>query len=143
MDKGYDASVIAAIFAVQLLMRFGVHPIWEACTLCQEQALEVPFDYSEQDNGVICYRHFSERPYRYHATPRALYFVRQFQYVTFETLEKIQLSQETKQEIWALIDHLYDSYVGIHFKERTYFKTDKHLEHLAQTLRQKRIDKKS
>ena len=140
MDRGYDPSVIAAIFAIQILNRFGVSPQWDRCALCGEDRLEVPFDYSERDNGIICYRHFQEKK-RYHATPRAIYFIRQFQHVTFDLLEEIQLSEETKEEIWQVIDALYDSYTGIHIKSRSYMDQSDQVEALAQQLRQRRIDK--
>lgn len=140
MDKGYDASVIAAIFAIQVLNRFGVTPEWDRCVCCGENRFDIPFDYSEQYNGVICYRHF-DTLHRYHATPRAIYFIRQFTHVTFELLEEITLSDETKEEIWRVIDTLYDSYTGVHLKSRSYSDHSSNVEALFAKLRQTRIDK--
>lgn len=122
MDKGYDASIIAAIFAVQMLSRFGIRPQFEHCTLCGETSSRIPYDFCEQTGGIVCARHFETLPYRYHATPRAIYFLRQFQHVSFEWLDKINVTQETKDEIWQCIDQLYDSYVGVRVKSREYIK---------------------
>lgn len=141
MNKKYDASVIAAIFAIQLLPRFGVRPTFNRCTLCSESRMDVPFDFCEQTGGVICYRHFETQPRRYHATPRAIYFLRQFQEVKLSTLESIELSYDTKQEIWDCIDHLYDSYVGIFPKSRQYIK--KMQQATQALLSQRSVDKKT
>lgn len=122
MERGYDASIIAAIFGVQMLTRFGVHPVFEHCTICGETSHRIPYDFCEQTGGIVCQRHFDDLPYRYHATPRALYFLRQFQHVSFEMLEKISVTDETKREIWDCIDQIYDGYLGVRVKSREYIK---------------------
>lgn len=120
LDEGYDADVILNIFELQLLPRFGVQPEFHHCTLCGETSLTVPFDYSSETGGVICYRHFNEGLNRYHAHPRAVYFARLFQEISLEQIKTIQLKDDTKQWIRALIDQLYDEYVGLSLKSKQF-----------------------
>lgn len=58
--------------------------------------------------------------HRYHAYPRAVYFVRMFSAISYDKISGIHLKEETKQAIRDLIDQLYDEYVGIHLKSKKF-----------------------
>ena len=117
MDQGDDAEIITNIFEVQILQRFGIAPIWTHCVVCGET--KGKFDYSSKYGGVICERHWSMDDHRYHADPRAVYFVRMFSAISYDKISGIHLKEETKQAIRELIDQLYDEYVGIHLKSKS------------------------
>ncbi len=88
MDQGDDAEIITNIFEVQILQRFGIAPIWTHCVVCGET--KGKFDYSSKYGGVICERHWSMDDHRYHADPRAVYFVRMFQlFLMIKSVESI------------------------------------------------------
>lgn len=118
MNEGSDAEIITNIFEVQLLQRFGIAPIWTHCVACGET--KGRFDYSSKFGGVLCERHWNQDLHRYHADPRAVYFVRMFSAITFERIKNISVKEETKGEIRKFIDSLYDEYVGIHLKSKKF-----------------------
>ncbi|EMF0598726.1 DNA repair protein RecO [Enterococcus faecium] len=131
MDQGDDAEIITNIFEVQILQRFGIAPIWTHCVVCGET--KVKFDYSSKYGGVICERHWSMDDHRYHADPRAVYFVRMFSAISYDKISGIHLKEETKQAIRELIDQLYDEYVGIHLKSKKFIDQMKSWAHVLKT----------
>ncbi len=131
MDQGDDAEIITNIFEVQILQRFGIAPIWTHCVVCGET--KGKFDYSSKYGGVICERHWSMDNHRYHADPRAVYFVRMFSAISYDKISGIHLKEETKQAIRELIDQLYDEYVGIHLKSKKFIDQMKSWAHVLKT----------
>ncbi|MFR4800653.1 MAG: DNA repair protein RecO [Enterococcus faecium] len=131
MDQGDDAEIITNIFEVQILQRFGIAPIWTHCVVCGET--KEKFDYSSKYGGVICERHWSMDDHRYHADPRAVYFVRMFSAISYDKISGIHLKEETKQAIRELIDQLYDEYVGIHLKSKKFIDQMKSWAHVLKT----------
>ncbi|HAQ1851914.1 TPA: DNA repair protein RecO, partial [Enterococcus faecium] len=131
MDQGDDAEIITNIFEVQILQRFGIAPIWTHCVVCGET--KGKFDYSSKYGGVICERHWSMDDHRYHADPRAVYFVRMFSAISYDKISGIHLKEETKQAIRELIDQLYDEYVGIHLKSKKFINQMKSWAHVLKT----------
>ena len=131
MDQGDDAEIITNIFEVQILQRFGIAPIWTHCVVCGET--KGKFDYSSKYGGVICERHWSMDDHRYHADPRAVYFVRMFSAISYDKISGIHLKEETKQAIRELIDQLYDEYVGIHLKSKKFIDQMKSWAHVLKT----------
>ena len=93
MDQGDDAEIITNIFEVQLLQRFGIAPIWTHCVVCGET--QGKFDYSSKYGGVICEKHWGMDHHRYHADPRAVYFVRMFSAISYDKINGISLKEET------------------------------------------------
>lgn len=128
MDQGDDAEIITNIFEVQLLQRFGIAPIWTHCVVCGKT--QGKFDYSSKYSGVLCEEHWPMDHRRYHADPRAVYFVRMFSAISYDKITGIDLKDETKAEIRKLIDQLYDEYVGIHLKSKKFIDQMKSWEHV-------------
>ncbi|OHO44722.1 DNA repair protein RecO [Enterococcus sp. HMSC035B04] len=131
MDQGDDAESITNIFEVQILQRFGIAPIWTHCVVCGET--KGKFDYSSKSGGVICEKHWPMDEHRYHADPRAVYFVRMFSAISYDKISGIHLKEETKQAIRDLIDQLYDEYVGIHLKSKKFIDQMKSWAHVLKT----------
>lgn len=116
IEEKADPSVVANIFEIQLLPKFGVTPNFKACAICgQDQGR---FDYSMQYAGVLCEKHFHMDERRLHWSPKATHFIRMFSQLPYEKLGQVSLKGETKAEIRAAIDSLYEEYVGIHLKSR-------------------------
>ncbi|MFV0561375.1 MAG: DNA repair protein RecO [Enterococcus sp.] len=118
MDAGDDAEIITNIFEIQLLQRFGVAPIWTHCMICGET--QGKFDYSSKYNGILCERHWQNDPHRYHADPRAIYFIRMFSAISYDQITGIHLKEETKQLIRQTVDQLYEEYVGLNLKSKKF-----------------------
>ena len=118
MEEGQDAEIIVNIFEMNLLHYFGVHPDLNACRVCGSQ--EEPFDYSARFSGVLCARHFHEDPHRLHINPAAIYFSRLFLRIKPSQVQDITIKAENKKAIRTFIDFLYDEYVGIRLKSKSY-----------------------
>lgn len=118
MDVGMDAEVIVNIFEMNALRYFGVHPQLEACRVCGSR--QEPFDFSARFSGVLCSRHFHEDPHRLHINPAAIYFSRLFLAIKPEQVQDISIKEDNKKAIRQFIDFLYDEYVGIRLKSKSY-----------------------
>lgn len=123
IDDGFDPEIITNINEIQLLTVFGVAPYWESCVVCQRT--DLPFDYSEKYGGLLCQQHWQLDPYRFHASQRAIYFLRQFSIVDLPKLHSIQLKLATKKELRRIIDRIYRDTVGVSLKSK------KFIDHMA------------
>ena len=118
MNDGADGETIMNIFEVQIMQRFGVALNWQRCGVCGKTT--GAFDYSSKYSGVLCQEHWSMDPRRYHADPRAVYFIRMFNSINYDAINTINLKPETKKAIRQTLDQLYDEYIGLHLKSKKF-----------------------
>lgn len=118
IDGGFDPQIITHIVEVQLLRVFGVAPQLESCAVCHETA--GPFDYSEAYGGLLCSKHWHLDPHRFHASQRAIYFLRLFSAVDLTQIHSIKVKPETKAELKKIIDQLYTDTVGVYLKSKRF-----------------------
>jgi len=128
IDEGLDAEVIMNIFEIRFLRYFGVMPELRGCVICG--VTEGAFDYSSLHHGLLCPKHFYEDERRYHASPKAIHFIRLFSVISFDKINSIAVKDETKKEIRAVIDQLYDELVGIRLKSRKFIDSMKEWENM-------------
>ncbi|MGP6146345.1 DNA repair protein RecO [Jeotgalibaca sp. A122] len=118
MNEGMDAEIIVNIFEMNILRYFGVHLQLDSCRVCGSQ--KEPFDFSTKYSGVLCSQHYHEDPHRLHINPAAIYFSRLFLGIKPEQVEDISIREDNKKAIREFIDFLYDEYVGIRLKSKSY-----------------------
>lgn len=118
IQEDLDARIIMNLFEMNLLKYFGVHPELSECRICGSR--KEPFDFSAKHSGVLCSNHFHEDQHRLHAHPAAIHFCRMFLHITPKQVNNISLKEETKVAIQDFIDFLYDEYVGIRLKSKSY-----------------------
>lgn len=118
INAGKDPESITNIYEIHMMRWFGVEQKWDACVICGEQ--EGAFDYSSKYNGLLCNRHWYLDERRYHLTPRTLYFIRLFSRTSFSQIADISVGEETKKELRAFIDSLYEENVGLHLKSKSF-----------------------
>ncbi|MCC5889334.1 MAG: DNA repair protein RecO [Alkalibacterium sp.] len=118
IETDRDPEIIMAIFEIRFLAYFGVMPELRGCVRCG--LTEGPFDYSSKFHGLLCPQHFHEDERRFHASPRAIHFIRLFSVVTFDKINTISLKKETKEDIRRVIDQLYDEMVGLNLKSKRF-----------------------
>ncbi|OJF90954.1 DNA repair protein RecO [Alkalibacterium sp. 20] len=128
IDEGLDAEVIMNIFEIRFLSQFGVMPELRGCVICG--TTEGAFDYSSLHHGLLCPKHYFEDERRYHASPKAIHFIRLFSVISFDKIKSISITDETKKEIRAVIDQLYDEMVGIKLKSRRFIDSMKQWENM-------------
>lgn len=118
IETDRDPEIIMAIFEIRFLAYFGVMPELRGCVRCG--LTEGPFDYSSKFHGLLCPGHFHEDERRFHASPRAIHFIRLFSVVSFDKINTISLKKETKDAIRQVIDQLYDEMVGLNLKSKRF-----------------------
>lgn len=120
IESDRDPEIIMAIFEIRFLAYFGVMPEFRGCVRCG--LTEGPFDYSSKFHGLLCPKHFHEDERRFHASPRAIHFIRLFSVVSFDKINTISLKKETKEDIRRVIDLLYDEMVGLNLKSKRFIR---------------------
>ncbi len=118
LNEGKDPEIITNIFEIQIMSRFGISLNWHECAICQET--KGKFDFSTVYHGILCEKHFSADPRRFHADPRAIHFMRLFAEISYDQVHSINVKAATKKEIRRVIDLLYEEYVGIHLKSKKF-----------------------
>lgn len=118
IDAGFDPQAITQIIEIQLLRIFGVQPNLESCVICQKT--QQPFDYSEAYGGLLCAQHWHLDPNRFHASQRAIYFLRLFSAVDLMKINSIQIKPDTKAELKKIIDQIYQDTVGVYVKSKKF-----------------------
>ncbi|MGX7199855.1 DNA repair protein RecO [Enterococcus nangangensis] len=130
MDLGNDPEVLTNIFEVQVLGRFGVSLELDKCALCGNT--KGPFDFSEKFHGLLCRRHFSEDERRLHTDPKVCYLLQVFNQLPPQRIGKISVSPATKEQLRAVLDEIYDEYVGVHLKSKHFIAEMKKWQQLMQ-----------
>ncbi|MGT2895331.1 DNA repair protein RecO [Streptococcus entericus] len=118
MEEGMDHEVLTNIFEIQLLDRLGVQLNFNECVFCHR--VGQAFDFSFKYSGLICPAHYHEDDRRSHLDPNVPYLLNRFQAISFDDLQKISLSPEMKAKLRLVIDQLYEDYVGIKLKSKTF-----------------------
>ncbi|MCU9534189.1 DNA repair protein RecO [Streptococcus sp. CSL10205-OR2] len=118
INKGLDYDILTNIFEIQLLDHFGVSLNFNECLFCHRKNL--PFDFSHRFSGLICPEHYDKDSHRSHLNPNIPYLINQFQTVQFDELKTISVNESLKKELRLFIDALYDDYVGLKLKSKTF-----------------------
>ncbi|WP_159565229.1 DNA repair protein RecO [Streptococcus halichoeri] len=118
MESGLDYDILTNIFEIQLLDRFGIHLNFHECSVCHRVGLA--FDFSHQFLGVLCPEHYHLDKRRHHLNPNVLYLLDQFHLMSIDHLTAINLNPSIKKQLRAFIDELYEDYVGLRLKSKTF-----------------------
>ncbi|AMB98524.1 DNA repair protein RecO [Aerococcus urinaehominis] len=118
LNQDFEPEIITNIFELQILPKFGSTPYLAGCVYCHQD--QGAFDYSMKYHGLLCPQHFHLDDRRLHWSGRTGYFVRLLSQITYQQLGKISLQTETKLALRQAIDQLYEEYVGLHLKTRSF-----------------------
>lgn len=118
MEEGLDHEVLTNIFEIQILERFGVQLNFNDCVFCHR--VGQAFDFSFKYSGLLCPNHYHEDDKRPHLDPNVPYLLGRFQNLSFEELKVISLSPEMKAKLRQVIDQIYEDYVGIKLKSKSF-----------------------
>ena len=118
MDELDDPEIILNILEIRFLRYFGVMPELRGCVICGKT--EGAFDYSSKFHGLLCPKHYFEDERRYHASPKAIHFIRLFSVISFDKIGSISMSDQTKKDIRYVIDMLYEELVGLKLKSKRF-----------------------
>ena len=118
IDAGNDAQVVSDLMQIQLLPSFGLNFNWNKCAVCQRQ--DVPMDFSDKYNGMLCQNHWLLDTHRWHLTAKTVKILAILSQISPFQVGNISISNHTKQEIWHLLEVIYQDQVGINLKSRNF-----------------------
>lgn len=118
MNLGKTPEVITAFIEIHLLPEFGTHIQWQQCVVCG--STQQPFDFSIRRQGVLCAKHFHEDEFRLRISPRALYIASVLAKAELTQIQSVNVSEETLKSIKHLMDEIYQEFVGLRLKSKSY-----------------------
>lgn len=116
IDDGIDAAILTNMIEVQMLGFFGVKPNLANCVVCAENQGE--FDFSQSLGGLLCRNHWHVDPQRMHLDKRTIFFLRQFSAVDILKIGNINVKDNTKKNLRAALDQIYNNEVGVNIKAK-------------------------
>ncbi|MDO4669902.1 MAG: DNA repair protein RecO [Aerococcus sp.] len=111
-------AIIANIFELQLLPKFGAPVTLSSCVICG--ADKGPLDFSVYYHGMLCSRHFEKDPRRLHWSARTAAMIQRLSRVHYHQIQSIRVQPATILGIRQAIDDLYEEYVGLHLKSKSF-----------------------
>ncbi|MDO4680882.1 MAG: DNA repair protein RecO [Aerococcus sp.] len=111
-------EIMANIFELKLLPKFGIPLQLHSCVICQEET--GPLDFSEAYHGMLCFRHFQLDPRRLHWSAQVAAMIQRLSIAQYNQIHSIRLRPKTIQGIRRAIDELYEEYVGLHLKSKSF-----------------------
>ena len=118
LNQGLTAPVIVAYLEIHLLPIFGIHIQWSSCAACQTN--DRPLRFSLKRQAVLCDRHASLDIHCLPVSSRAVHVARRLSQVDLKQIQNIDLSDQTLKDLRTLMDAIYQEYVGIRLKSKSY-----------------------
>ncbi|MBG9983197.1 DNA repair protein RecO [Aerococcaceae bacterium DSM 111020] len=118
LDQHIAPEIIIAYIELRLLPEFGTYFNFEHCLYCQ--TIQGPFDMSIRQMGLLCPRHYHQDSHRMQTDPNAIYILQHLQRLSLEDIQNVSLSPQLLAEIRRLMDAIYDEYVGLRLKSKSY-----------------------
>lgn len=118
MNNKEPVEILINFVELHLLKEFGVNFDWRGCVICHCQ--EGPFDFSLRKHGLLCRKHWIEDSFRLHLDPKAVGIARVLALVELTQIDGIKVSSPIKEELRRLIDEIYEEYVGIRLRAKSY-----------------------
>lgn len=118
LNEGVEARALQVLVELQLLQRFGVGLDWNRCVECGNR--QHPFDFSMRLQGLLCQQHLHLDDFRLHLQPNSLVVVQKLAQVKVNQLGKINLTQQTYEDLRRLMREIFHEMVGIRLKSESY-----------------------
>lgn len=120
IDNGYDEQVITNIIETQLLVAFGVAPVWDQCVVCGRD--DIPLDFSEKYGGMLCQNHWHLDEHRMYLDRKTVYYLQRFATINLQRLNAIRINEKTKRRLQLVLDTIYDNQVGLNLKSKRFIR---------------------
>lgn len=118
IDQGFSAQIATLYVEIHLLQAFGTAVDFTCCRICGSH--KQPFDFSIRHQGVLCERHWQEDDFRLKINPKAMYIAGELAKTSFHLIQSVKVSPETMRELRRLMDEIYQEYVGLRLKSKSY-----------------------
>jgi DNA repair protein RecO (recombination protein O) len=118
LNNGVDPDVLRYIFELRMLRIAGLSPEVNSCVNCK--ATEGEFSFSIEEGGFLCKRCLHIDPYHIKMGPATARIIRILYYVEINRLGKINIKDETKQQLKKIITSYFEKYSGIYLKSKKF-----------------------
>jgi DNA repair protein RecO (recombination protein O) len=118
IDEGVHPQVLSLIFDVKMLPILGVEPQTSHCIQCQSTT--GPFKFSISGGGILCLRCSASDPRAIPVSGTFLKLINLFKRMDVAHLGKIDLKQETINELNKVLSAYYDAYSGLNLKSKRF-----------------------
>lgn len=114
IEKGTDASVMAAIFAVKMMRVAGIDPQVEQCIRCGNK--KGPFSFSVAGGGFLCRNCAAADPHAFPLSTAAARLFPVFRRVPVGRIGNVSVRKETTGEIETILAACFEQNAGVHLK---------------------------
>ncbi|MFC4320815.1 DNA repair protein RecO [Litchfieldia salsa] len=118
IDEGIDLDILMYIYEMKMLQVLGLSPKLDGCSICE--STEGEFAFSIGEGGFLCHRCYHHDKYLMKLSQTTIKLLRLFYYFDLNRLGKIDVKQETKNELKTVITAYYDQYSGLTIKSKRF-----------------------
>jgi DNA repair protein RecO len=115
INENFDPAVIANILELKYLDFLGVLPVLDSCSDCGNKSNIVTL--SSDKGGYLCSKCRKNEPI---ITKKSIQLIRMYYYVEINKIEKLEVSNQSKNEINEFLDNYYDRYTGLYLKSKKF-----------------------
>ena len=121
IEEGYDPMIITNILELKYLDYLGIKPELNSCAVCGSTKV---LTVSTNKGGFVCTNcHRNEKI----VDKKTIKVLRMLYYVDISKISKIELNDNTKEEIDTFINEYYDRYTGLYLKSKKFLKSIKNV----------------
>lgn len=118
MSEGTDSEILALIYQTKMLPVLGLHPHFDTCAICHQEADFVAF--SVREGGFLCKQHAQQDSYAIPVGEAVYKLLRLFYHFDLGRLGNVSVKEETKRQMSTVLNMYYDEYCGIYLKSRRF-----------------------
>ena len=116
INDGFDSLIITNIVELKYLDYLGVMPNLSGCIVCGSSNVVT---ISSSKGGYLCNKCRTNEPL---ISDKTMKLIRMYYYVDIEKIEKINISDQIKNQINIFLDNYYDKYTGLYLKSKEFLK---------------------
>ena len=116
INDGFDSLIITNIVELKYLDYLGVMPNLSGCIVCGSSNVVT---ISSSKGGYLCNKCRTNEPL---ISDKSMKLIRMYYYVDIEKIEKINISDQIKNQINIFLDNYYDKYTGLYLKSKEFLK---------------------
>lgn len=117
IDEDYDPLVIMNILELKYLDYLGIMPVIDSCAICGKKSNIVTL--SSYKGGYICNECYSDEKM---VSEKTIKLIRMFYYVDIAKISKLEVSEQSKNEINTFLNDYYDRYTGLYLKSKKFIR---------------------
>ena len=116
INEGFDSLIITNIVELKYLDYLGVMPNLSGCIVCGSRSVVT---LSSSKGGYLCSKCRTNEPL---ISDKTMKLIRMYYYVDIEKIEKINISDQIKNQINLFLDNYYERYTGLYLKSKEFLK---------------------